>query len=371
MFSSPAIYKESAKGSDVSPLAEYLKLRPWQGTLSQETMDRQKCVHCTKKTLALISAHAPEAMATLPQRIGESASELIQASFQRPSPNAVTGGLASLNTETKAGSSSGSTSTCESSLALRSSPPYDQTTSHQGDSFRSPEPRQKISRTHGQVAFDEFLARSKDFGHEPEFLQEGSALGSDPQMGASMGPAEYNVPRMQNAKMCKTQSKNQSLAEQNGDGAAVVALLLDPTFAADEEPRNTLALETDGTEGQKKKRTQSRKREESIDVLHTSNSISLIPDFGPPPTLFPVSLAMQRDNYRNQGYLEPEPGDVQSWIDILDRYHDEVWGDMLPLVQESRQELKMANENKTCLQSGPAIQRLKMILRHLGNFENR
>ena len=357
--------------SDVSPLAEYMKLRPRQGILSQETMDRQKCVHGTKQTLALISAHAPEAMATLPQRTGESASELIQASFQRPSPNAVIGGLTSLNTETKAGSSSGSTSTCESSLGLRSSLPYEQATSHLGDSFRSPEPRERISRTHGQVAFDEFLARSKDFGHEPEFLQEGSALGSDPQMGVWMGPAEYNVPRVQNAKICKTQSKNQSLAERNGDGAAVVALLLDPTFAADEGPRSTLAWETDGIEGQKGKRMQSRKREESIDVLHTSNSLSLIPDFGPPSTLFPAFLATQRDNYRKQGCLKQGPGDVQSWIDILDRYHDEVWGDMLPLVQESRQELKMANENKTCLQSGRAIQRLKMIMQHLGNFENR
>ena len=334
-------------------------------------MDRQKCVHGTKQKLALISAHAPEATATLPQRIGESASELIQASFRRPSPNAVTGDLASLNTESKAGSSSGSTSICESSLAFRSSPPYEQATSHQGDSFRSPEPREKIGRTQGQVAFDEFLARSKDFDHEPEFLQEGLALISDPQLGVWMGPADYNVPRVQNAKICKTQNKNQNFVDQDGDGAAVVALLLDPTFAADEEPRITMALETDGTEGQKIKRMQSRKREESIDVLHTSKSFSLIPDFGPPSKLFPASLATQRDNYRKQHCLEPGPGDVQSWIDILDRYHDEVWGDMLPLVQESRQELKMANEKKTCLQNGPAIRRLKMILQHLGNFENR
>ena len=334
-------------------------------------MDRQKCAHGTKQTLALISAHVPEAMASLPQRIGESASELIQASYQRPSPNAVTGSLASLNTESKAGSSSGSTSISESSLAFRSSPPYEQATSHQGDSFRSPEPRGKISRTQGQVAFDEFLARSKDIDHEPESLQEGPALSSDSQLGVWMGPAEYNVSRVQTAMICKTQNKNQKFADQNGDGAAVVALLLDPTFAADEEPRTTLALETDGTEGQENKRTKSRKREESIDVLHTSNIFSLIPDFGPPSTLFPASLATQRDIYRKQNCLEPGPGDVQSWLDILDRYHDEVWGDMLPLVQESRQELKMANENKTCLQSGPAIQRLKMILQHLGNFENR
>ena len=334
-------------------------------------MDRQKCVHGTKQSLALISAHAPEATATLPQRIGESASALIQASCHRPSPNAVTGGLASLDTETKAGSSSGSSSIRESSLAFRSSPLYEQATSHQGDSFRSPEPREKISRTQGQVAFDEFLARSKDFDNEPEFLQDGPALSSDPQLGVWMGPAEYSIPRVQNAKICKTQNKNRSFADQNGDGAAVVALLLDPTFAADEEPRTTLALETDGTEGQEYKRMQSRKREESIDVLHTSKSFSLIPDFGPPSKLFPASLATQRDIYRKQNCLEPGHGDVQSWIDILYRYHDEVWGDMLPLVLESRQELKMANENKTCLQSGPAIRRLKMILQHLGNFEQR
>ena len=334
-------------------------------------MDRQKCVHRTKQTLSPISAHAPEATLTLPQRIRESASELIQASFQCPAPNAVTGGLAALNTESKAGSSSGSTSVCESSLAFRSSPPYEQATSHQGDSFRSPQPGEKISKTQGQVAFDEFLARSTDFDHEPGFLQEGPTLSSDPQLGVWMGPAGCNIPKVQNAKICKTQDKNQCFAVQNGDGAAVVALLLDPTFAADEEPRTTLALEIDGTEWRKNKRMQSRKREESIGVLHTSKSFSLIPDFDPPSKSFPASFATQRDNYRKQDCPGPGPGDVQSWIDILDRYHDEVWGDMLPLVQMSRQELKMANENKTCLQSGPAIQRLKMILQHLGNFENR
>lgn len=343
--------------------------------ISQETMDRQKCVHGTKQTLSLISAHAPEATATLPQRIRASASELIQASFQRPAPNAVTGGLASLNTESKAGSSSGSTSVCKSSLAFRSSPPYEQATSHQGDSFRSSEPGENISKTQGQVAFDEFLARSTDFDREPEFLQEGPTLSSNPQLGVWMGPAGCNVPKVRNAKICKTQNKKQYFAVQNGDGAAVVALLLDPTFAADEEPRTTLALETletletDGTEWQKMKRLQSRKREESIDVFHTSKSFSLIPDFGPPSKSFPASFASQRDNYRKEDCPGPGPGDVQSWIDILDRYHDEVWGDMLPLVQMSRQELKMANENKTCLQSGPAIQRLKMILQHLGSVE--
>ena len=332
-------------------------------------MDQQKCVHGTKHTLALSSAHAPEATATLPQRIRESASDLIEASFQRPSPNAVTGGLASLNSESKAGSSSGSTSICDSSLPSRSSPPCKQATSHQGGSFRLSESGEKINRTQGQVAFDEFLARPKDFDNEPEFLQEGLALSSDPELRVSMGPAEYNIPRVQNAKICKTPDKNQYFADQNMDGAAVVALLLDPTFSADEEPRTTLALETEGTEGQKNKIMQSRKREESIDVLPTSTkTFSLIPDFGPPSKSFSASLATQRDNCRK---LEVGPGDVQSWIDILDRYRDEVWGAMLPLVQESRQELKMANENKTCLQSGPAIQRLKMILQRLGNIENR
>ena len=334
-------------------------------------MDRKKFVYGTKQTLALISAHGSEATATLPQRIGESASELIQASFLRPSPNAVTGSLASLNTETKAGSSSGLTGVCESSSAFRSSSQYEQASSDQGDSFRSAETGGKISRTQGQVAFDEFLARSKDFDHESEFLQEGPALSGDPQSGLWMGAAEYNVPRVPKRKICKTHNKNQYLTDQNGDGAAVVALLLDPTFTADEEPRTTLALETDTTEGQKYKRLQSGKGEEPIDVLHPSNPFSLIPDFGPRSKSFPASLATQKGNYQNQNFLEPGPGDVQSWIDILDRYHNEVWGDMLPLVQESRQELKMASEKKTCMQSGPAIQRLKMILQHLGNFENR
>lgn len=58
--------------------------------------------------------------------------------------------------------------------------------------------------------------------------------------------------------------------------------------------------------------------------------------------------------------------DIRPWLDILSRYQDEVWGDILPLVQEARKEVKIANEGGKSPHNGTsALRRLAMVLGHV------
>ena len=310
----------------------------------------------TEQPSAQITAQGSQGMATLPQRIGESASGLLKETFNRASPKAATGTLASLNTDNvKAASSSSSTGTGESSWALRSSPQYEQATLIQGETFRSDGKGDKSVRHHSQVAFDEFLAGLNELEHE-----------------SKLEIAEDNVSGVQKRKTWKMQDENKDCAGQYNDGAAVVALLSDPAPTMDEEPSSTLNLGTDRGKGRNYKRLQTKNRSaQSVDAIHLSNPLDLVPDFSARWNSSQASLAFQKDGYEGGHFLEPRQKDVQPWIDILDKYQDEVWGEMLPLVGEAREEFKAANENQTCYQDGPAIQRLTMVLQHLVNPSSR
>ncbi|CAG8909882.1 unnamed protein product [Penicillium egyptiacum] len=54
----------------------------------------------------------------------------------------------------------------------------------------------------------------------------------------------------------------------------------------------------------------------------------------------------------------PGAGD---WVGVQERYHDEVWGFLQPVLEEARAEI----EGKGAGEDGPAVRRLKMILMHM------
>ena len=62
--------------------------------------------------------------------------------------------------------------------------------------------------------------------------------------------------------------------------------------------------------------------------------------------------------------------DLQPWIRILGSYHDEVWGDVLPLVQEVRREAEPTKDGMWNLGDKPALRRLQMLLKHLHTQEH-
>ncbi len=337
-----------------------------------EAMYRQRRTNDTRKTSAQKPAQESEVAATLPQRIEESAAGLLKGSFGPPPPRAVIGAIASLSPDnTKAGASSSSTITGESSLAFNPSAQCEQATLHHSESFRL---REKGGETeiHGQIAFDEFLAGSNELEHEPDSVQDHPASSSDQRGGITAEIAEDALPQAQERGAWKVQDEDQEFTVHNNDGAAVVALLSDLGFAVDDEPSSTLHVESDGAEGQSYKRVHNGK-EPVQSVKHSCpwNRSDLIPDFGALSNLGHAFLATRQGMYEEERFLESRVGQVHPWMDILDRYHDEVWGDMLPMVHEARDELELRKEKQICLEDGPAVRRLKMVLQHFDDPRSR
>ncbi|KAJ5625500.1 hypothetical protein N7510_001809 [Penicillium lagena] len=168
------------------------------------------------------------------------------------------------------------------------------------------------------------------------------------------------------------------------DGASVVSLLSDPAFDAgfstptdtgDEEPE----LETDLAFSEPPPLTpaememlDSFRRQmtppppHSIQSQHLT-SLSLVPDIDTFLQQNDTSAASEtastslRDNV-----LSHLPG-ATDWIGVQDRYHDEVWGFLRPALEAAKTEMEEKrqgphNEDK----DGPAVRRLKMILKHMG-----
>jgi len=145
------------------------------------------------------------------------------------------------------------------------------------------------------------------------------------------------------------------------DGAAVVALLSEPGFTADDEPTGALGFARNQTNLQYLD-LQSARNEKSAEprLGLADHEFSLIPNFALPyyvPKAMPDAMPLAEE----QACI----GDLKPWLDILDSYQDEVWGEFLPLVQQAREEISTANANEGTLNDKPAVRRLRMLLGHL------
>ncbi|MCJ1278549.1 hypothetical protein MMC21_006366 [Puttea exsequens] len=304
------------------------------------------------------------------ERLGASASGLLQNTLSRPSPSNVTQNLASLNTDAEKGQSitgsatHGEASSSSEAAASRSSqigsrePP-------RSDNFRSDE-RLMMGKQNSQVAFDDFMARSQGYGPDFEPLQGQPpssgrpAADSGRQVEGSTGESveKFDLQRAWD-QVGKTPSENE-------DGAAVVALLTDSGFSIKTEPDDDDfdALDFDGQLRNSHERSSAGQDPgKAADHFSVKSSLDLIPDFNTP-------LDNVHTNEHLSGLRLPDTtlDDVQPWAEILGRYHDEVWGDMLPLVQQARREVKAAAaESNDSSQDRPALRRLGLLLRHLSH----
>ncbi|KAJ5818795.1 hypothetical protein N7474_004386 [Penicillium riverlandense] len=168
------------------------------------------------------------------------------------------------------------------------------------------------------------------------------------------------------------------------DGAGVISLLSDPAFDAgfstttdtgDAEPE----LETDLAFSEPPPLTpaememlDSFRRQMTPPPPHSTQSqhltsFSLVPDIDTflqqhdPSAAAETTSTSLRDNV-----LSHLPG-ATDWIGVQDRYHDEVWGFLRPALEAAKTEMEEKgpgphNEDE----DGPAVRRLKMILKHMG-----
>ena len=304
---------------------------------------------------------------SLSKRIGSSASGILQNVFAKPSASAVAGTLGSLDADTSKGGASSSVSFGEAStssqaiLTQEASPCLGR--SMVAEPFRTEQARTGIRAGSGQDEFDRFSQtpqlRELDFAVAQALdlsnFDRPAPVGDHcPCPFCKMGELHRNR---------KTYTPDVELAPSSNDGAAVVALLSDPAFNIDEEPTNAWAVpKTD--KGKSKLGSQLVKQQlcNSAGPPAPVNPLDLIPDFDASWN----SVAYASKFYDGNCSSDPAFGDIQPWTDMLNRYHDEVWGDMLPLVKEAREELKSANSSSEgAFHDRPALRRLGMLLKHL------
>ncbi|KAH0565275.1 hypothetical protein GP486_001340 [Trichoglossum hirsutum] len=182
----------------------------------------------------------------------------------------------------------------------------------------------------------------------------------------------YLINLAQHERSIRQQEQQRQHMSQNGeDGAAVVALLSQPNFLDiidtsqdDDDLPPIWSLELTSSQ---------------IDTIERLKA--LLPT---PPTHNPSSPTQALNLFPTEALSIPSPWDsedanlsyaeqarrrhqwLRDWDGVLRRYADEVWGDLLPLVEEAREEIKEASENDGEVQGeGRAVRRLAMILGHL------
>lgn len=99
------------------------------------------------------------------------------------------------------------------------------------------------------------------------------------------------------------------------------------------------------------------------------NPTSLIPDIDNFLSTVPAQTQNDATALRD-AVLTGLPG-AEEWMAVEEKYQDEVWGFLKPVLEEARREMEEKEENggdmeKGREEDGPAVARLKMILRHMG-----
>lgn len=322
--------------------------------------------------------------ASMAARIGASASGLLRDGLLQPSANALASTLAS-STANKGESFSSTSGSSDSALPFCSRAPDGLSNnsagqSTQSESFRTGPWSNSNLVLSSQQDIDGFISTSNT-----------QLPVSDDQLayrnGAVWPTEEYSKFPDQPTRPSTPNVVGTLDRKSGGDGDAVVALLSDPDFFVDDAPTNNFTtsdenisaadLFTDtqfGVQDVQRYKSQLPAPPKHC-VPSPTNPLNLIPDFASRETngvdgaTMPISAVAQSGEgsytyhvtqpQSTQDYLEP-------WMEVLTEYQDEVWGDMLPLVQQARDEIKEAQSGANgALHDHPAVQRLRMVLGHL------
>ncbi|KAL8924153.1 MAG: hypothetical protein Q9172_002818 [Xanthocarpia lactea] len=337
-------------------------------------MDKKK-IPSLDHAQSTLPVSASDASTSLASRIGTSTSGLAKEVLFRPDRGTVVNEL-SFAEAGKNGSSSGSAGPSASSMALQNPAPALPSSSREGfpslahQGFRSQPPSEKTQAVLDE--FDSFLSLQEQ--PQSDIDKRGDWLKHVPSLQHL--DSDESLPERDTAPppaLAYLRSKANEDPVPNGDprdGAAVVAMLSDPSFYMDEIADYTAGSEDFGMVNQDYRQpSMDLAQQASIDIAHAGNTLSLIPDFHRPPKE-PLAKNSYDDlastkNRRNQSDYNVN-FELQPWIEILTTYHDEVWGDMLPLVEAAREEANaIQNGDAGRREDCPAIRRLAMVAGHM------
>ncbi|KAJ5781123.1 hypothetical protein N7457_006283 [Penicillium paradoxum] len=161
------------------------------------------------------------------------------------------------------------------------------------------------------------------------------------------------------------------------DGAAVIALLSDATFDPNfEDPTAVPDTELDIAAAPAPLSASER---EALDSFR--KGLGMVEESAT-PRLTHASLVPDIDTFLSQeGYgagtatgtaptilrddVLMRLAGASDWVGVQERYHDEVWGFLQPVLEAAREEIEGKGEGIGENEDGPAVRRLKMILMHM------
>ncbi|KAL4872311.1 hypothetical protein BDV12DRAFT_162741 [Aspergillus spectabilis] len=302
---------------------------------------------------------------SLASRIQKSASGLARNAFLPSTPSADAEHLLSDSSKAVPSSSSSALAAAEryrESTGLPSSSSRGQTGYGSTETFRS----QPIAQSSGfelpGLTEDEFQnTYGDDLSESRDYTSKGKGKEIDSDNGSRLSSYRDGT------------SATTTLIPSDGD--AVVSILTDKTFdpefppSANEPPEY---LETELSPPQLTpaeihmiesfRRQLPPDPEQNPDRSRQLNSLSLVPDIGSFLDTLPASTATPATSLRDS-VLTSLPG-AADWIAVEEKYHDEVWGYLQPTLEAAAKEIESSKDSPGS-EEGPAVRRLKMILKHM------
>ncbi|KAL4814148.1 hypothetical protein BDW67DRAFT_177332 [Aspergillus spinulosporus] len=314
-------------------------------------------------------AYSDQDTQSLASRIQKSASELARnAFFSTPSGDAAH--LLSDSGKATPSSSSSALAAAEQykdTTGPPSSSSRDQNVHVPAETFRSPATTHSGGFELPRLTEDEFQSTyggnlSDTHDHLDETKGKGRAINSVP--GSGLTSSIYH-----DGTTAPTLNPS--------DGDAVVAILNDQTFnpefppSANESPEyvetELFPLQLTPAEMQMIESFRRQLPPGSQSATDTQqkqqlNSFSLVPDIGSFLDTVPAASATDATSLRDT-VLANLPGAAE-WMSVEEKYHDEVWGYLRPTLEAAAKEIE-SKKDSGITEDGPAVRRLKMILKHM------
>ena len=242
----------------------------------------------------------------------------------------------------------------------------DRSSDESSGSLRTHETFRTPRRYHGldtQAEFDDFLTNEAAERRRPSHERStklATAFQSELSQRKDGGDRLTRVSALEKA----AEEGGQSGIINSADGEAVVALLERKGF--DDDNNDSVVPSDRPAETQEASKTWNRIPFNNPNAETALNARQRpVPSFGLVPNFGDDQLAADAVNSADMTHENLQP-----WLNMLDRYHDEVWGDLLPVVQQARTEIRAATQrgsrDQRALQDLPAVQRLRMLLGHIG-----
>jgi hypothetical protein len=311
------------------------------------------------------------------ERVTASATGLAQSAFATPTSNELSDAASAALTSTGKGRQVGgnSGSWAESSRANQQSA----LPTLQGQSLpsiRAGHREEHIRDTESE--FSSFLDSIDSF--TPSSEPYGKTEPSSREQALDILPDHLNVVTDTRSNKAGEARYNTVDEQQQHDGDLVLSILSYPSATSDE--LDVLSVNEDVFDWDLTDQQISRLRalmdelfpapEQHIS-LPVEHPLNLVPNMVSTPTTSDPVPSMDKNLEESYIYFGDIPGNsgrqmwMEQWEGVLTRYTDEVWGNLLPLVTEAREEVRAIRRDHpgTTIEQSKALRRLRLVLDHV------